>query len=179
MKTNKAASFFARDCAEYWIRTERGTELVLLLNHFKSKGYGGQAESNARRLRQARQVAKIYASLTARGVKNIAVLGDLNDTPNSAPLVPLLRETNLRDVSAHSSFENGGRPGTYANSSASQKIDYVLLSPSLFGKMTSGGVFRMGVWGGKNGTLFPHYPEMTTAAEAASDHAAVWADLDV
>ena len=170
---------FARDCAEYWIRTERGTELVLLLNHFKSKGYGGQAESNARRLRQARQVAKIYASLTARGVKNIAVLGDLNDTPNSAPLAPLLRETNLRDVSAHSSFEDGGRPGTYANGSASQKIDYVLLSPSLFGKMTSGGVFRMGVWGGKNGTLFPHYPEMTKASEAASDHAAVWADLDV
>ena len=30
----------------------------------------------------------------------------------------------------------------------------------------------MGVWGGKNGTLFPHYPEMTKAAEAASDHAA-------
>lgn len=37
----------------------------------------------------------------------------------------------------------------------------------------------MGVWGGKNGTLFPNYLEMTKASEAASDHAAVWADLDV
>jgi hypothetical protein len=37
----------------------------------------------------------------------------------------------------------------------------------------------MGVWGGTKGTLFPHYPEITKAEEAASDHAAVWAEIDV
>jgi hypothetical protein len=37
----------------------------------------------------------------------------------------------------------------------------------------------MGVWGGKNGTLFPHYPEITEAVEAASDHAAIWAEIDI
>src|SRR2546430_11423983 len=51
--------------------------------------------------------------------------------------------------------------------------DLVLLSPALFQKATGGEIFRMGVWGGKNGTLFPHFPEITKAAEAASDHAAV------
>lgn len=75
---------FARDCAEYWIRTERGTELVLLLNHFKSKGYGGQAESNARRLRQARQVAKIYASLAARGITLLSVFPSGKVSPSWA-----------------------------------------------------------------------------------------------
>jgi hypothetical protein len=43
----------------------------------------------------------------------------------------------------------------------------------------AGGVNRLGVWGGKNGDMFAHYPEITQASEAASDHAALWADLDV
>jgi hypothetical protein len=47
-----------------------------------------------------------------------------------------------------------------ASRGASNKIDYILLSPELFAHTKAGGIFRMGVWGGKNGTLFPHYPEM-------------------
>jgi hypothetical protein len=62
---------------------------------------------------------------------------------------------------------------------ASNKIDYILLSPELFAHTKAGGIFRMGVWGGKNGTLFPHYPEITKAIEAASDHAAIWAEIDI
>ncbi len=45
--------------------------------------------------------------------------------------------------------------------------------------MTGGRIFRTGVWGGKNGTLWPHYPKMTAAVHAASDHAAIYADLDI
>ena len=37
----------------------------------------------------------------------------------------------------------------------------------------------MGVWGGTHGTLFPHLPEITREVEAASDHAAIWAELDI
>ena len=62
---------------------------------------------------------------------------------------------------------------------ASNKIDYILLSPALFAKATGGRIFRLGVWGGKNGTLFPHFPEITKAAEAASDHAAIVADINL
>lgn len=39
--------------------------------------------------------------------------------------------------------------------------------------------FRKGVWGGINGTLFEHYPEMTKEIHAASDHAALFVDLDI
>ena len=59
------------------------------------------------------------------------------------------------------------------------KIDYILLSPALFNKVTAGGVFRKGVWGGKNGTLFPHYDTMTKPVHQASDHAAVFADIAI
>ena len=51
--------------------------------------------------------------------------------------------------------------------------------PSVFARVSGGGVWRKGVWGGKLGTLFPHYQEMTAAVHAASDHAAIWADLAI
>jgi endonuclease/exonuclease/phosphatase family metal-dependent hydrolase len=93
---------------------------------------------------------------------------------------PLLAEgSDLRDISAHAKFVGGGREGTFGNGAPSDKIDYILLSPALFATVQQGGTFRKGVWGGKNGTLFPHFNTITKAAEAASDHAAVWAELDI
>lgn len=169
---------FSRDCPEYGIRTRGNNRLVVLVNHLKSKGFGSAADSNRKRERQARRVREIYQSLRAGGVKFIAVIGDFNDTPDSAPLAPLL-QANLKDISAHPAFQSDGRPGTYGNGTKSNKIDYILLSPELFRRVTGGGVFRKGVWGGAHGTLWPIYPEMTKAVEAASDHAALWAELDV
>lgn len=171
---------FSRDCPEYEIALPSGNTLLVLVNHLKSKGFGTQADSNARRLRQAQRVREIYDVHRQAGVTRIAVIGDFNDTPGSAPLAPLLADgSDLRDVSLHQSFAGDGRPGTFANGTASQKIDYILLSPELFARVTSAGVFRKGVWGGVNGTLFPHYPEMTRAIHAASDHAALFVDLDI
>ena len=72
---------FSRDCPEYELRTPGGRRLVVLVNHLKSKGYGSQAANNARRLRQAEQVAIIYRRLRTSGVAYIAILGDFNDTP--------------------------------------------------------------------------------------------------
>jgi hypothetical protein len=37
----------------------------------------------------------------------------------------------------------------------------------------------MGAWGGKNGTLWPNYPTLTKQVEAASDHCAVYVDLNL
>jgi endonuclease/exonuclease/phosphatase family metal-dependent hydrolase len=107
------------------------------------------------------------------------VIGDFNDTPDSDPLASLIQSTDLKDITAHPNFNDGGRPGTFGNGTQSNKIDYILLSPALFQKATGGEIFRMGVWGGKNGTLFPHFPEITKAVEAASDHAAIVAEINL
>jgi endonuclease/exonuclease/phosphatase family metal-dependent hydrolase len=169
---------FSRDCAQYEIRTPSGKLVHVLVNHFKSKGFGNAQDSNERRRRQAVRVKEIYNALR-QNHELVAVLGDLNDTPDSAPLAPMMTETDMKDVSEHANFVSDGRPGTYKNGTAGNKIDYVLLSPALFAKVTSGGIFRKGVWGGTNGTLFPHYPEITKEAEAASDHAAIWAEIAI
>ncbi len=76
-------------------------------------------------------------------------------------------------------FAHGGRPGTHGNCTASSKIDYILLSADLFVRIRSAGVERRGMWGGVNGTLWPHFPEVEKAMDAGSDHAALWVDIDV
>jgi endonuclease/exonuclease/phosphatase family metal-dependent hydrolase len=171
---------FSRDCPEYVVTAPGGETVLVMVNHLKSKGGGSQASSNEKRKRQARQIRNIYDARRAAGVKNIAIVGDFNDTPDSDPLAPLLKEgSDLKDVSLHPKFTDDGRPGTYKNGTKGTKIDYILLSPALFGRVTKAAYHRTGVWGGKNGDLWPVYDTMERDIHAASDHAAVWADIDI
>jgi endonuclease/exonuclease/phosphatase family metal-dependent hydrolase len=169
----------ARDCPEYTVKRADGKRLIVLVNHLKSKGYGRQRDNDARRRRQAVRVAAIYKALGSAGEERIAVVGDLNDTPDSAALAPLLARTELQDITASPKFTSDGRPGTYGNGTKANKIDFILLSPALFETVTDGGIYRNGVWGGKNGALWPHYPDITAPAEAASGHAAICAGIEV
>jgi endonuclease/exonuclease/phosphatase family metal-dependent hydrolase len=174
------ARVFSRDCPEYSVRFPGHCPILLLVNHFKSKGYGSQASSDRRRKAQAQRVREIYELRRLQGFDRIAVLGDFNDTPASDPLSPLLgNDSDLQDVFGHTAFVSDGRPGTFGTGNKSNKIDYLLLSPALFERVTAAGVWRKGVWGGVHGTLFPHYDEMTRPVHAASDHAAVWADISL
>lgn len=171
---------FSRDCAENEILLPSGATIWVLVNHFKSKGYGSQADNDARRQRQAKRVREIVDSHLAAGHVYVAVIGDLNDSPDRAPLEPLLGVGSpLRDVAAYAGFDDGGRPGTHGNCTAASKIDYLLLSPDLFARIRAAGVERRGMWGGKNGTLWPHFPEVEKAMHAGSDHSALWADIDI
>ncbi len=171
---------FSRDCPEYEVELPSGETLLLLVNHLKSKGFGAPAASNARRKRQARRVRDIYDRRRAEGAKYVAVVGDFNDTPDSDPLAPLLQEgSDLKDVSQHPAYQDDGFPGTYGNGNKKDKIDYILTSPELFKKVKAAGVFRKGVWGGTHGDRWPIFPEIRSKVEAASDHAAIWAELDI
>jgi hypothetical protein len=79
-------------------------------------------------------VARIYGRLRDAGSAMVAVVGDLNDTPPDGaddPLSPLVGGTDLVDVSALDGHDDGGHPGTFGGSTASNKIDYILLSPAL------------------------------------------------
>lgn len=171
---------FSRDCAEYTFVVPGGPSILVMVNHLKSKGYGTQGDSDAKRLRQARRIREIYDQRQREGVQLIAIIGDFNDTPDSGPLVPLLQQgSDLKDVSQHPAYQNDGRPGTHGNGTTSGKLDYILLSPGLWANVQQAGVERRGVWGGKNGTLWPILPEMIEPKDAASDHAALWVDLAV
>lgn len=169
---------FSRDCPEFTVRVNDNTTILVVVNHLKSKGFGTPAVSNARRKLQAQRSRAIYDLRRAQGFDRIAIVGDFNDTPASDPLSPFFtNNSDLKDIFDHPQFLGDGRPGTFANGTASNKIDYILLSPKLWDSVEACGVLRKGVWGGTNGTLFPHYDEMTKAIHSASDHAALWVDL--
>ncbi len=68
--------------------------------------------------------------------------------------------------------------GAYKNGTKGQKIDYVFLSPALFASVTGGRASFGGASGAEStGPSRPHYPTMTDAVRAASDHAAIYADI--
>ena len=176
---DRGRRIFSRDCPEYSIWTPDGGVLWLLVNHFKSKGFGPQEASNARRSAQAEAVRRIYERLLTENAPLIAVLGDLNDTPDSEALAPLLAKGDLKDVSQHPAFNDDGHPGTFQSGGKRDKLDYILLSPALFERVRGGGVWRKGVWGAGKKPPWDVYPEITASHHAASDHAAVWCDLEL
>jgi endonuclease/exonuclease/phosphatase family metal-dependent hydrolase len=180
--TDPVGPVFSRDCCEYHLRTPDDERLVVLVNHLKSKGYGdpGDPIGARRRHRQATRVAEIYRGLLAEGLSRVAVIGDLNDDPASDSLAPLLAGTDLRDVSEHAGFDFGPRLGTFKGGNAKDKIDYILLSPALFERVTGGAVFRKGVYRGpRTRNPWETYPTLTAPVHEASDHAALYADLDL
>ncbi|MEU1372607.1 endonuclease/exonuclease/phosphatase family protein [Streptomyces triculaminicus] len=156
---------FSRDCPEFEIDLD-GEPLWLLGNHFKSK-IGGGAQ---KRERQGKRVAKIYQEALGRSAR-VVVAGDLNDTPDSVP-VKFLRDAGLRDAMTHDSYE--GPKGTHGTCTADEKIDYVMFSPELFAKVTKVRVETRGI--AESAVRFDsvHGPQ-----DQASDHAALFADLDL
>ncbi len=178
--TDDIGTVFSRDCCEYHLDIGDRRTLVVLVNHFKSKGYGSKGDpiGAKRRHRQATRVADIYDALSDEGYALIAVVGDLNDTPDSDALQPLLGATTLRDISKHPGFDPGPRTGTFKGEN--NQIDYVLLSPDLFAMAKGGGIFRKGVWrGNRTKNRWEIYPTLTGEEHAASDHAAIWAEIGV
>ena len=170
---------FSRDCAGYTISIPSNNSLLLLVNHFKSKGYGQPAANDAKRKRQAKKVREIYEEKLSQGIELIAVVGDLNDCPERNPLQPLIGDgSKLVDVMKEPILLVMVVWAHIGNEEPAIRLT-ILMSPKLLAKVRQGGIERRGVWGGKNGTLFPHFPEIQEKINAASDHAALWVDLDL
>jgi endonuclease/exonuclease/phosphatase family metal-dependent hydrolase len=179
---------FSRDCPEYAVTTPDGEIIWIIPNHFKSKYGGNSPRSRAKREAQAIFARVIYERLRRAGFDNVIVLGDLNDTPDSEPLQPLLANSDLRDVSELELFDTGeftGRPGTdergigtYGLGNDGDKIDYLLLSPALWERVTAAGLFRKGAWPGSRPPRWTVYPQLKKKVHVASDHHVIWVEID-
>ena len=171
---------FSRDCLEVELVHPAGFTVWVLLNHFKSKGYGAQATSNAKRRRQAERVAQILKERFDLGRENVIVCGDLNDTPESNALAPLVRGVpGLHDV-LELWLPNAADRWTY-HFRKNEQIDYMLVSEPLRQALRGAGVERRGIFGVEKhtaGAVQP-YPEVRKPSDAASDHGAVWARFEL
>lgn len=167
---------FRRDCPEYYVSIGNGTrELVVLPNHFSSKG---SDKTGARRAVQAQRVREIYEAIRRAGHEFVVVAGDFNDFPESGALDALLKDTNLTDAMATGKY-HGAFPGTYQHATEKEKIDYLLLSPELVMKLKAVDVDRHGFYAPKKWESFENINAKTKDLLQASDHHCVWADIDL
>jgi len=162
------AATFSRDCLEVTIKLPNNKQLLVMVNHFKSKRPSpGDPNSNSRREKQARRVAEL---LDAHNLQTefVVVAGDLNDTPDSQPLKPLLTKNGLFNVNAKLPVAD-----RFTFRSPKEQIDYLLISDALKAKLTNMHVERQGIFAGN----IPHFPTVTSRRTEASDHGAVVADF--
>jgi endonuclease/exonuclease/phosphatase family metal-dependent hydrolase len=179
---DSVGTIFSRDCPEYEIRTPGGATIHVLVNHFKSQSGGG----GQKRKRQAVEVRRIADKLIQSG-KHVVVLGDLNEGPpaggtQATNLVALYdNNSQLLDCYSLPNFAVGDRPGSYDSCGLSNRLDYIFISQSLRQFYVAGGLFRKGLWGSRKTRpdKWDTYPEMTASIEQASDHSAVFVELDI
>ena len=181
-------TLFSRDCPAYRLDVA-GTELWVLVNHLKSQSFTF-GDPDPLRTRQAEKIREIYDELRADDVELIAVVGDLNkgptnDTPPQHPTLEALLgpDSPLIDTHGLDVFDAGPRPGTFQSCGVRNRLDYILVSPELANLVTAGGINRKGLWGNPKNKNPPAdweiFPPITGAVHAASDHAAVWIDINV
>ncbi len=172
-------TLFDVDCQEYSIVTPKGATIYVLSNQFSS-------DENQRK-EQAEKVAERYLQLREGDNNLIAVCGTLNDVSYSDCLSPLLRETDLTDVSKNKRFKsdtdlgrdkNYFRLGAYRMGINIKQQDYLMLSPSLFEKIKKAGMNRQGTWPERKPN-WKLYPSIASKNHAASEHPLIWARIDL
>ena len=174
---SKGKAIFSRDCLEVEILTDQGP-IHLLANHLKSKYRDGDDKRKA----QAQEVRRILKKRYDLTTQRVAVLGDLNDTPDSDPLSPLIGMSGLTDVLESSVGLPANRRWTYRYKNEFNQIDYILVSEPLAVAVTGAGVERRGMppetLDGSNASVRP-FEGITSWRNAGSDHAAVFADFNL
>lgn len=181
---------FNRDCIEVTVTLPEGRgEMTVMVAHLKSKRGSAEAEidTDRKRIRQSEEMARIVRERHAKdgAPHRLVVCGDFNEVPDRAGangaalggretsidailresgLVNIVRETLGPDKSFTHIEERGGRV-------ARGQIDYLLLSPDLKAAALSAGIDRSGqaLWG----------PKAPPRAQAASDHACLFVDLEL
>jgi endonuclease/exonuclease/phosphatase family metal-dependent hydrolase len=172
---------FSRDCAEFEFDIPGTRHLWVLVNHFKSRGYGSKTTNDAKRKRQAETVAAILRRFDLEK-QWVVVAGDFNELPQSDSLAPLLQLPGLRNT--FDKLPAGADRWTHRDDAVPSKndqIDYLLVSEGLWPRLQQVAIERRGIWARAESTRekYPPFASVTGDPNSASDHAAVWADFDL
>lgn len=176
-------SLFDFDVQEYEIRTPSGENLKLLAAHL-AEGALDNEESNKKRKIQSRKIADIYKNIM-KSNSLVAVIGSLNTPSFSDSISPLLKDTDLKDITRHISFNTGLDEDKKSNDlhvmAYKMGIDikqrnYLLLSPRLFKTVKICGQFRKAIWHKvqMQGTI---YKAIQKEQHAASKFPFIWAEF--
>jgi endonuclease/exonuclease/phosphatase family metal-dependent hydrolase len=168
---------FPRDCLEVELKISNTKKLHMVCNHLTSKL---SDKTGDKRKKQCEEIKKILNANYDLKTDLVAVAGDFNDTPDSGVLDTLLNMTHLHDV-LKLQFPNKADRWTYHYAGKNDQIDYILVSTPLKNLFQKAGVERRGMHDllSKSNGAETSFPEVTSPANAASDHGAVWADFNL
>ncbi|MBN3161464.1 endonuclease/exonuclease/phosphatase family protein [Pectobacterium brasiliense] len=184
---------FSRDCLEVTLDAGLKQPIYILCNHFKSQS--GQTEEERQRGAQKRRdqserVAEIVQQTYDLKKDYVVILGDLNEDSSNPwqSLAPLFSLPDLHPVidperpekERYTYYFSGGKKGARLN-----QLDYIFLSAPLHQAVVAWGIERRGIYNidkiaAKEGAepVIP-LPEVTSWDTAASDHAALWVEVDI
>ncbi|MCL6361192.1 endonuclease/exonuclease/phosphatase family protein [Pectobacterium polaris] len=184
---------FSRDCLEVTLDAGLKQPIYILCNHFKSQS--GQTEEERqrgaeKRRDQAERVAEIVQQTYDLKKDYVVILGDLNEDSSNPwhSLAPLFSLSDLHPVidperpekERYTYYFAGGKKGARLN-----QLDYIFLSAPLHQAVVEWGIERRGIYNidkiaAKEGAepVTP-LPEVTSWDTAASDHAALWVEVDI
>lgn len=128
---------FARDVMQVTIQATDHSTVELFIVHFKSKRSSrGDPQSARWRLAEATAARRIIdALLAADPTALLAIVGDINDTPDSAVIRALQDGKGLVDVHAPLLAE---QRLTYLREPYLDTVDYILVSPALARRLVPG-----------------------------------------
>ena len=165
-----------------------GKTITVFVNHFKSK-FGqpddNPEESNAWKKRkvQSERVVEILFERFGKNLKgNFVVAGDLNDSPDSGTLEPLI------DVDLENIVEKDPKPWTHYYDAKDEvgQFDYLLLSPDIAKKNKTAMpiIERRGLQINPKSKIaiiknHPRFKTVNKADTEASDHCGVFIDVEI
>ncbi|GAA3657750.1 hypothetical protein [Flavivirga jejuensis] len=176
---------FDTDLQEYELKTVKGYKLNLLSTFF-TNGFDGTNKIDIRRKKQAKIIAELYRNIKETN-SLVAIMGTFNAPPYSDSLSPLVRDTDLKNITKHDSFEvdldkgkdaDYFRMGAYKMGVNIKQRDYLMFSSKLFDNVKKGGIVRKGIWFKKQ----PQWHIFNTIkheGHAASEHPLVWSELNI
>jgi len=179
VQNSEGKPLFDSDCPVYVLRTPKGERVVIINALFSKKEQ--EDDTHALQKQQAELVAQLYRKQIKKGKELVLICGTLNAPAYADALTPLLRDTQLKDVSKYEEFEvdfdtedtHYFRMGAYRKGVHLKQRDYMLCSPVLFAQIKHAGLHRKGVWPEKpkGWTVYKH---ITTKEHAASEHPLLW-----
>lgn len=128
------------------IRVNSNYSFTLLGAHLKSKRAMAEADEAGLRLEEAKLLrARVNAILAANPNANLVVLGDFNDTKDSAPIRTIIGSGKFKLIDTRPAERNGDDPWDahhghqrdvtwtfcYGAEDTYSRIDYILLSPRI------------------------------------------------
>ena len=169
---------FSRDCLDVQIIVNKQSTLNFLIQHFKSQIYRkNDPHGNKKRTRQVNRVAEIIKQkLSDDPEGDYVVVGDFNDKPKNLPLKPLFKkELGLYNTIEYLTSERW----TYIHGTKKQQLDYMLINSNLKDKMKHFGIERRGLSRSRTAYKGKRLPTVQKDGTEASDHCAIFMDLEL